>query len=148
MTLAALVLALGLQAPAPAPAAQPPDFSKVEIKATKLTPNFYVLEGQGGAIGVLVGPDGVFMVDSQFAPLSDKIAAAIRQISDRPIRFMVNTHVHGDHTGGNENFGKMGATILARPQLRERLEHPNPGANGQPTPPTPAAGLPLITYDA
>src|SRR5205085_11421633 len=113
--------------PAPAPAAQPPDFSKGEIKTTKLAPNFYTLEGQGGTIGVLVGPDGVFMVDSQFAPLSEKIAAAIRQISDRPIRFLVNTHVHGDHTGGNENFGKMGVTILARQNLRSRLEHPNPG---------------------
>ncbi len=88
------------------------------------------------------------MVDSQFAPLSEKIAAAIKQISDKPIKFMVNTHVHGDHTGGNENFGKMGVTILARPQLRDRLEHPNPGANGQPGVPTPPAGLPVITYDA
>lgn len=124
------------------------DFSKVEIKTTKLGTNFYTLDGQGGTIGVLSGPDGVFMVDAQFAPLSEKIAAAIKQISDKPIRFLVNTHVHGDHTGGNENFGKMGATILARQNLRNRLEHPNPGANGQPTPPTPAAGLPLITYDA
>ena len=139
-------LALRAQAPAPAPA--PPDFSKVEIKTTKLADNFYVLEGQGGAIGVLPGPDGVFMVDSQFAPLSEKIAAAIKQISDKPIKLMVNTHVHGDHTGGNENFGKMGVTILARPQLRERLEHPSPGANGQPGVPTPPAGLPVITYDA
>ncbi|MBW8862665.1 MAG: MBL fold metallo-hydrolase [Acidobacteria bacterium] len=108
MMFAVLAVAVALQnPPAPAPAAQPPDFTKVEIKTTKLTPNFYVLEGQGGAIGVLVGPDGVFMVDSQFAPLSDKIAAAIRQVSDRPIKFMVNTHVHGDHTGGDENFAKM-----------------------------------------
>jgi len=139
-------LALRAQAPAAAPA--PPDFTKVEIKTTKLADNFYVLEGQGGAIGVLPGPDGVFMVDSQFAPLSEKIAAAIKQISDKPIKFLVNTHVHGDHTGGNENFGKMGVTILARPQLRDRLEHPNPGANGQPGVPTPPAGLPVITYDA
>jgi len=124
------------------------DFSKVEIKTTRLATNFYALDGQGGTIGVLTGPDGVFMVDAQFAPLSEKIAAAIRQISDKPIRFLVNTHVHGDHTGGNENFGKMGATILARQNLRNRLEHPNPGANGQPAPPMPAAGLPVITYDA
>ena len=124
------------------------DFSQVQIKTTKLASNVYALDGQGGTIGVLAGPDGVFMVDAQFAPLSEKIAAAIRQISDKPIRFLVNTHVHGDHTGGNENFGKMGATILARQNLRNRLEHPNPGANGQPTPPMPAAGLPVITYDA
>jgi|SRR5499427_6730932 len=139
MTLAVIALALGLQAPAAAPA-QPPDFSKVEIKTTKLAPNFYVLEGQGGAIGVLAGPDGVFMVDSQFAPLSDKIAAAIKQISDRPIRFMVNTHVHGDHTGGDENFAKMGVTIISRDELRSRLASPPNG------PKPSAAALPLITY--
>src|SRR5580693_5707220 len=96
-----------------------PDFSKVEIKTTKLANNFYTLEGQGGTIGILVGPDGILMVDSQFAPLSQKIAAAIHQVSNQPIRFLVNTHVHADHTGGNENFAKMGAIILARPELRE-----------------------------
>src|SRR5579862_5988960 len=90
------------------------DFSKVEIKTNKVTNNFYTLDGQGGTIGVLTGPDGVFMVDTQFAPLSQKIAAAIKQISPTPIRFLVNTHVHGDHTGGNENFARMGAVIVAR----------------------------------
>ena len=113
-SLASLSFALTLAAPLALHAQAPPDFSKVEIKTTKLTDNFYTLEGQGGTIGVLPGPDGVFMVDSQFAPLSEKIAAAIKQISDRPIRFLVNTHVHGDHTGGDANFGKMGVTILAR----------------------------------
>src|SRR5580700_103315 len=106
-----------------------PDYSKVQIKATKITDNFYTLEGQGGMIGILTGPDGVFMVDAQFAPLTGKIVAAIRQITDKPIRFMVNTHVHGDHTGGNENFAKMGVTIFARDELRWRLAHPSPGAN-------------------
>ncbi len=147
-SLASLSFALTLAAPLALHAQAPPDFSKVEIKTTKLADNFYTLEGQGGTIGVLPGPDGVFMVDSQFAPLSEKIAAAIKQISDKPIKFLVNTHVHGDHTGGDANFGKMGVTILARPQLRERLEHPSPGANGQPGVPTPPAGLPTITYDA
>ncbi len=145
---ASLPFAVALLAPLALHAQGPPDFSKVEIKTTKLADNFYTLEGQGGTIGVLAGPDGVFMVDSQFAPLSDKIAAAIKAISDRPIRFLVNTHVHGDHTGGDENFGKMGVTILARENLRMRLEHPNPGANGQPGVPMPPAGLPVITYDA
>src|ERR1700719_5010988 len=77
-------------APAAAPAA--PDFSKVEIKTTKITNNFYTLEGQGGTIGALVGPDGVFLVDSEFAPLTQKIVAAVHQVSSMPIRFMVNTH--------------------------------------------------------
>jgi glyoxylase-like metal-dependent hydrolase (beta-lactamase superfamily II) len=124
------------------------DFSQVQIKTTKLANNFYALDGQGGTIGVLTGPDGVFMVDAQFAPLTEKIVAAIKQISDGRIRFLVNTHVHGDHTGGNENLGKMGVTILARENLRMRLEKPNPGANGQPGVPTPPAGLPVITYDS
>jgi glyoxylase-like metal-dependent hydrolase (beta-lactamase superfamily II) len=124
------------------------DFSQVQIKTTKLSNNFYALDGQGGTIGVLTGPDGVFMVDAQFAPLTEKIVAAIKQISDGRIRFLVNTHVHGDHTGGNENLGKMGVTILARENLRMRLEKPNPGANGQPGVPTPPAGLPVITYDS
>jgi len=124
----------------------PPDFSKVEIKTNKIANNFYTLDGQGGTIGVLAGPDGVFMVDTQFAPLSEKIAAAIKQITPQPIKFIVNTHVHPDHTGGDENFGKMGATIISREELRYRLAHPNPLANGQPGTPTPAAGLPKQTY--
>ncbi len=112
------------------------DFSKVEIKANKVTDKFYTLDGQGGTIGVLFGPDGVFMVDTQFAPLSDKIAAAIKQLTPQPIKFVVNTHLHGDHSGGDENFGKMGATIISREELRFRLAHPNPHANGQPGVPT------------
>ncbi|MSO30371.1 MAG: MBL fold metallo-hydrolase [Acidobacteria bacterium] len=123
-----------------------PDFSKVEIKANRIADNFYTLDGQGGAIGVLFGPDGVFMVDTQFAPLSEKIAAAIKRLTPQPIRFVVNTHVHGDHTGGDENFGKMGATIIAREELRFRLAHPNPQANGAPGVPMAAAGLPRLTY--
>jgi len=115
------------------------DFSKVEIKTNKVSNNFYTLDGQGGTIGVLTGPDGVFQVDGQFAPLSEKIAAAIRQISNgNTAKFLVNTHVHGDHTGGNENFAKMGATILARTELRDRLAM---------TPNTPPMALPKITYD-
>src|ERR1700683_3312944 len=136
------VLATNVYAQAPQP-----DFSKVEIKTTKISDNFYTLEGQGGTIGLLVGPQGIFMVDSQFAPLSQKIAAAIHQISDKPVRFMVNTHVHGDHTGGNENFAKLGATIFARDELRFRLAHPAPGANGAPGAPAPAAALPVVTYE-
>jgi glyoxylase-like metal-dependent hydrolase (beta-lactamase superfamily II) len=130
-----------------AQAQQPPDFSKVEIKTTQLADNFYTLEGQGGTISVLTGPDGVLLVDSQFAPLTDKLIAAIRKISNKPIRFLINTHVHGDHTGGNENFAKQGALIFSRDQLRNRLEHPNPAADGTPGKPAPAAALPVVTYD-
>jgi cyclase len=93
-------------------------------------------------------PDGVLMVDTQFAPLHDKIMAAIRQITNGPIKYVVNTHVHNDHTGGNELMGKEGATILARGSLRNRLMRPAPGANGQAPPPTPAPGLPVLTYNA
>src|SRR5262245_57382658 len=138
-----VALALGV-----AVSAQQPDMSQVQIKTTKIAGNFYTLEGQGGTIGVLSGPDGVLMVDAQFAPLSDKIVAAIKQISDGRIRFLVNTHVHGDHTGGNENIAKTGATILARENLRARLAKPNPGANGQPGTPAPPMALPVITYDS
>jgi glyoxylase-like metal-dependent hydrolase (beta-lactamase superfamily II) len=131
-----------------AAARQPPDFSKVEIVTTRIGDSLYALEGQGGRIGVLAGPDGIFMVDSQFAPLTEKIVAAIRQVSDRPIRFLVDTHVHGDHTGGNQNLARMGATILARPGLRMRLMRPNaPAAGGPPPPPAPPEALPTITYD-
>jgi glyoxylase-like metal-dependent hydrolase (beta-lactamase superfamily II) len=134
-------LALALAGAALAQA--PVDYSKVQIETVKLTPNFYVLNGQGGAIGVLTGPDGVLMVDSQFAPLTEKIVAAIKQVSNgAPIKFLINTHVHPDHTGGNENLGKMGVTIFARPELRDRLAHPATGN------PAPAAALPLITYDS
>ena len=125
-----------------------PTSARSQIKTNKIAGNFYTLEGQGGTIGVLSGPDGVLMVDSQFAPLGDKIVAAIKQISDGRIRFLVNTHVHGDHTGGNENIGKLGATILARENLRARLVKPAPRANGQPGTPAPPAALPVLTYDA
>jgi glyoxylase-like metal-dependent hydrolase (beta-lactamase superfamily II) len=119
----------------------------VEIRTTKLADNFYALEGEGGRIGVLTGPDGVLMVDSQFAPLTERIVAAIKQVSDGRIRFLVNTHVHGDHTGGNENFAKLGATVMARETLRARLIKPSPSAGGQPGVAAPALALPVVTYD-
>ncbi len=146
LTAMVVTFAMGAVA-AHAQAPTPPDFSKVEIKTTKLGNDFYTLVGLGGTTGVLVGPDGVFMVDDQFAPLSVKLMAAIKQLSDQPVRFLVNTHVHGDHTGGNENFGKAGAIIFAREELRDRLMHPLPAANGTPGVPAPAAALPLVTYE-
>src|SRR5262245_30148548 len=123
-----------------------PDFSKVQIKANKVTDKFYTLDGQGGTIGVLFGPDGVFMVDTQFAPLSDKIVAAIKRLTPQPIKFVVKTQVHGDHTGGADNSGKLGATNRSREALRYRLAHPNPAANGTPGVAMPATGLPKQTY--
>lgn len=128
-------------------AQQQRDFSKVEIKTTRLTDSFYALEGEGGRIGVLAGPDGILMVDSQFAPLSERILAALRKISDGPIRFLINTHVHGDHTGGNANFAREGATIMARPQLRARLMNPAAAPGVKPLPAAPAQALPVVTYD-
>jgi len=139
---------LSFAAAAPSFAQGGPDFSKVEIKTTQLAPDFWTLEGQGGTISVLAGPDGILLVDSQFAPLTDKLVAAIRKVSDKPIRFLVDTHVHGDHTGGNANFAKLGATIFARDQLRYRLEHPNPAADGTPGKPAPEQALPVVTYNA
>ncbi len=97
-------------------------------------------------MGMLTGPDGALVVDTEFAPVADKLVAAIKQVSSSPIRFVINTHVHPDHTGGNETFGKLGATIFARDELRERLAHPSPGANGAPGKPAPAAALPVVTY--
>jgi len=144
---ACLSVAAVLAAATGAFAQQRPDFSKVEIKTTQIADNFYTLEGQGGMISVLTGPDGVLLVDSQFAPLTEKLVEAIKKISDKPIRFLVNTHVHGDHTGGNENFAKLGAVIFSREQLRARLEHPNPAADGTPGKPAPAQALPVVTYD-
>jgi cyclase len=123
------------------------DFSKVETRTTRVSDNFFVLEGHGGTISVLTGPDGVLMVDSQFAPLTDKIISAIRQISDEPIRFLVNTHVHADHTGGNENLAGIGALIFSRDQLRSRLIQPPPDPFGRVRPPAPAKALPVVTYD-
>jgi cyclase len=116
-------------------AAQQRDFSDVEIVAHHVSGGVYYLEGQGGNIGLSVGNDGVVMIDDQFAPLTDKIVNAIRSLTDGDIRFVINTHVHGDHTGGNENLGRMGVLILARDEVRVRLA----GQVGE-------EGLPVLTY--
>src|SRR5438034_8600368 len=103
------------QQPPPAPPAAPPpvDFSKVEIKTTDLGDNVYMLEGQGGNITVAVAKDGIIMVDGQFAPLHDKIKAAIGVISNLRIKYLINTHFHGDHTGGNTGFAKDGVIVVS-----------------------------------
>ncbi len=143
----AALLLVSLFVAASARAQAPVDDSKTVVKTNKIADNFYTVDGRGGTIGVLVGPQGTFMVDTQFAPLTDRIVAAIKQISPNPIRYVVNTHVHPDHTGGNANLGKMGATIFARDELRDRLMNPNPGANGQPGMAAPDVALPVITYE-
>ncbi len=121
--------------------AQGADFSQVEIRMTRHSENFYTLDGQGGRVGALVGPDGVFLVDTQFAPLTEKIVAAIAEISDAPIRFAVNTHLHRDHTGGNANLANLGVTLMARDQLRQRMAE----TTGDNAPPPDA--LSILTYD-
>jgi cyclase len=136
------------QSPAPAPNPAPfIDWEKVQIKTTDLGHNTYRLEGQGGNITVAVGTDGIIMVDGQFAPLSAKIKAAIAAISPLPIKYLINTHFHGDHTGGNENFARDGAIIVAQDNIRIRLAAGTAnGITGGKTAPVPALGLPTETY--
>src|SRR5437660_5343813 len=107
-----------------AAAQQQPDFSKVQIKATKVSGNIYMLEGEGGNIAASVGEDGIVIVDDQFAPLVDKIQAALKGlgITDKPVRFVINTHYHGDHAGGNVPFSPPGHTLLAPDHVRKRFE--------------------------
>ena len=125
-------------------AQQQVDWDKVQIKTTDLGNKTYMLEGQGGNITVAVGTDGIIMVDTQFAPLSEKIKAAIKAISPLPIKYIVNTHFHGDHTGGNANFQKDGATVIAQDNIRLRLAaggNKN-GTSGVAQPPAPEGGVP------
>ena len=127
--------------------AQSIDFSKVEIKTIDLGRNTYRLEGQGGNITVAVGTDGIIMVDGQFAPLHDKIKAAIAAISPLPIKYLVNTHFHGDHTGGNAGFQNEGATVVAQDNVRVRLAAGTMnGLTGIKTPPVAPEALPKQTY--
>ena len=123
------------------------DFSKVQMKATKVAGNVYMLEGAGGNIGVSVGDDGLLIVDDQFAPLADKIRAALKGIADKKLHFILNTHWHGDHTGGNVAFGPE-ATIIAHDNVRKRLatEQKSTVFNST-TPPSPKEALPVITFD-
>jgi len=131
----------------PAAAPPPPDFSKVEIKTTDLGDNCYMLEGQGGNITVAVAKEGIIMVDGQFAPLHDKIKAAVAVISNLPIKYLINTHYHGDHTGGNESFAKDGAIIVAQINVKSRLAAGTTnGLTGAKTPPAPQDALPSDTY--
>lgn len=122
-------------------------FDTVQIRPLKITDKVYMLKGAGGNIGLLTGADGLLMIDDQFAPLSDKIAAAIKSIDPTQIRFLLNTHIHGDHTGGNENFKKLGVTIVAHDVVRQRMsqESVDPRTQ-QKVPAKPKAALPEVTF--
>jgi len=138
----ALTLIIGALLSAQAPAQQ-----EVRVTTTLLGGSVYAVDGQGGRISALAGPEGILLVDAQFPQVTDRIVTALRAISPAPVRMVINTHVHGDHTGGNENFGRMGAVIMARTNLRARLLKPSPGANGQTPNAAPAQALPVVTYD-
>lgn len=140
------VAALALLSAAPAAAAQTP-FDTVQVRATAVAPGVHLLVGRGGNIGVSSGPDGVFLVDDQYAPLTEKILAALRAIAPDPPRFVLNTHWHGDHTGGNENLGKAGALLVAHENVRRRMsvEQFNALLNRR-TPASPSGALPVVTF--
>ena len=128
-------------------AQQATDYSKVEIKATDLGHRTWMLEGSGGNMTVAAGDDGVILVDSEFAPLHDKIKAAIAAVSDQPVKYLVNTHYHGDHTGGDQRFWLEGTTVVAQTNVKKRLEEGVTNAlTGAKTPPMVQGGLPSQTY--
>ena len=123
------------------------DFSQVQIRTTEVAEGIYMLEGSGGNLGLSVGTDGVFLIDDQFAPLSEKISAAIAGITDDDVRFLINTHWHGDHTGGNENFGNAGAIIVAHDNVRARMSTEQfREIFDQRIPASPATALPIVTF--
>ena len=137
--------------------AQQMDFDKVQIVTEKLGPNVYMLTGSGGLdpshedaaggrIGVLAGPEGILMIDSQYAQLADKVLAAVRKIDNGPIRFLVNTHIHRDHTAGNAFFAKQGAVIFAREELRDGMVRLSQAPNAASNPVANPAGFPVVTY--
>src|SRR5258708_13663303 len=123
------------------------NFDTVKIRPLKITDNIYMLKGSGGNIGVLFGKDGTLMIDDQYGPLSNKINGAIKTLDPGEIRFLINTHIHGDHSGGNENFKRMGVTILAHDVVRERMmkDQENKRLNRTP-PPREKDALPIITF--
>ncbi|MES2318716.1 MAG: MBL fold metallo-hydrolase [Pseudomonadota bacterium] len=141
-TLAVLASLAMLGAPALAQ-----NFDKAQVKAEKLSANTYMLTGAGGNLGVSVGTDGVFLVDDQYAPMSGKIKAAIAAITDKPVKFVINTHWHGDHTGGNEAFGKSDTIIVAHENVRKRMSSDQLiEFLNMPVKASPALALPVITF--
>lgn len=140
----AAVLLLGAAASA---SAQQRNFAGVEVKAETIAPGVAVLTGAGGNIGLSYGDDGNAIIDDQYAPLSERVAAAVRKVDPDPVRFVINTHWHGDHTGGNEHFGKAGAVIVAHDNVRRRMSAEQVSTLfGNRTPPSPKAALPVLTF--
>jgi glyoxylase-like metal-dependent hydrolase (beta-lactamase superfamily II) len=144
--IAATILAAFALGAAPMAAAQ--SFDNVQIVTESVGPGVYMLTGQGGNLGLLVGQDGAVLIDDQFAPLTEKITAAVAKVSEKPVRFVINTHWHGDHTGGNENLGKAGAVIVAHGKVRERMSTEQVQALFNRTvPASPPAALPVVTFE-
>ncbi|HEX8621699.1 MAG TPA: MBL fold metallo-hydrolase [Allosphingosinicella sp.] len=141
-------LALAIAALAAAPASAQPDLSKVEVKVEKIAPGVAVLFGAGGNVGLSYGTDGNIVIDDQYAPMSDRIVAAVATLDPDPVRFVVNTHWHGDHTGGNEAMGGRGAVILAHSNVRTRMSSEQfIAALGDKVPASPAGALPVVTFE-
>jgi glyoxylase-like metal-dependent hydrolase (beta-lactamase superfamily II) len=139
--------ALAQQPAAPPAPALGPNFAAIQVKATDLGHKTWMLEGAGGNVTVIAGDDAVIMVDTQFAPMHDKLKAAIAQASPLPVKYVVNTHLHGDHTGGNAAFAADGATVVGQDQLKASMSAGTTNAlTGAKTPPAPAAALPARTY--
>ncbi len=129
-----------------APAFAQRNFDEVQIETVPVSDNVYMLIGSGGNIGVIVGEDGTFIIDDQFAPLTDKINAAIAEITDKPVGYVLNTHWHGDHTGGNENMGKAGALIVAHHNVRERMHADQLKKLAENNTPAAEDALPVVTF--
>jgi cyclase len=143
----AFALAPALMVLCTGPAAAQQDFSKVEIQAQKVADGIYMLTGSGGNMGLSIGDDGALLIDDQYAPLSAKILAAIRSLTPDPVRFVVNTHYHGDHTGGNENMGEAGALLVAQENVRRRMSAGTFQASfNREVPRAPEDALPVVTF--
>lgn len=124
------------------------DFSSVEIRTTQVSEGLYALQGAGGNLGLVVGDNGAFLIDDQYAPLTDRIKAAVAEVTDKPIRFVFNTHWHGDHTGGNENMSQAGALIVAHDNVRKRMSAGQfMEFFGNEVPPAAEGALPVVTFN-
>jgi cyclase len=146
-TMRFLTIAFALILPSAARGQNPPDYSQVTVKVVPVAPGVYMLEGMGGNIGLSVGKDDAFIIDDQYAPLSAKIKAAVATVTPKPVRFVVNTHWHGDHTGGNEAMAGSGAIIFAHENVRRRMSSEQfIEAFNMKVPASPTAALPVITF--